>query len=98
MIISTTENNKWRELESVDRKGIELTVVEERQKIRGFGTCFSELGAWLLTALKKASARHFSMSFSTRINVISTIAELLWEQAIFHWTFFPTMKQTATMK
>ena len=46
MIISSTEKQVWYENQSADKKGIELTVSEERQKIRGFGTCFSELGAF----------------------------------------------------
>lgn len=53
MMVSTTENYVWRELQSVDKKGIELTEVGERQKIRGFGTCFSELGALALGKLEK---------------------------------------------
>ena len=51
MIISTTENQAWRELSAVDKKGIELSVVGERQNIRGFGTCFSELSALALNEL-----------------------------------------------
>lgn len=51
MIISTTENQAWRELSAVDKKGIELSVVGERQAIRGFGTCFSELSALALDSI-----------------------------------------------
>jgi hypothetical protein len=36
MIISTTEKNAWTELRSVDKKGIELTVIGEKQTVRGF--------------------------------------------------------------
>ncbi len=57
MMISTTENYAWRELQSVDEKGIELTEVGERQKIRGFGTCFSELGALALGKLEKSERK-----------------------------------------
>lgn len=45
MIISTTENKPWQLLESSNKKGIVLEVGDEKQTIRGFGTCFSELGA-----------------------------------------------------
>ncbi len=51
MIISTTENMPWQQLDKVDKKGIELTIAGEAQKIRGFGTCFSELGACALDKL-----------------------------------------------
>lgn len=51
MIISTTEKRTWAEISEVKEKGIELTVVGERQKIRGFGTCFSELSAQALQKL-----------------------------------------------
>ena len=54
MIISSTEKQVWYENQSADKKGIELTVSEERQKIRGFGTCFSELGALALNSLEKS--------------------------------------------
>ena len=54
MIISSTEKQTWYENKSADKKGIELTVVGERQKIRGFGTCFSELGALALGSLEKS--------------------------------------------
>ena len=50
MIISSIESCQWVESLPTDKKGIELSIVDERQKIRGFGTCFSELGA---LALKK---------------------------------------------
>lgn len=55
MIISSTENQVWYKNQSVEKKGIELTVAEERQKIRGFGTCFSELGALALNSLEKSA-------------------------------------------
>lgn len=59
MIISTTENKVWYENQRTDRKGIDLTVVGERQKIRGFGTCFSELGALALNSLEKSEREAF---------------------------------------
>ncbi len=52
MIISTTEKSAWTELNEVQEKGICLAVAEERQSIRGFGTCFSELGALALQKLE----------------------------------------------
>lgn len=51
MIISTTENRRWVEIQPTDKKGIELSVVGERQNIRGFGTCFSELSALALDSI-----------------------------------------------
>ena len=59
MIISTTENNAWQELSRVEGKGIELTVVSEEQQIRGFGTCFSELGALALGKLDPSERDSF---------------------------------------
>ena len=54
MIISTTEKSAWTELSLTDKKGIELTVLGERQTVRGFGTCFSELGALALEGLSES--------------------------------------------
>ena len=54
MIISTTEFSPWKELEATDKKGIPLEIVGERQEIRGFGTCFSELGAVALNGLSES--------------------------------------------
>ena len=48
MFICTTEGNPWQKMEKSDRAGVELRVGEEMQRIRGFGTCFSELGALAL--------------------------------------------------
>ena len=59
MIISTTENQAWRELSAVDKKGIELSIVGERQVIRGFGTCFSELSALALDSIGAVAIRLF---------------------------------------
>ena len=59
MIISTTENHKWKESESTDKKGIMLTVEGERQQIRGFGTCFSELSALALKNLDESERKDF---------------------------------------
>ncbi len=57
MIISTTEKNAWVELNEVNEKGIDLAVAEERQSIRGFGTCFSELGALALQKLDEGERK-----------------------------------------
>ena len=54
MIISTTELSPWKELKATDKKGITLEIVGERQEIRGFGTCFSELGAVALNGLSES--------------------------------------------
>lgn len=54
MIISTTKEHAWQKGKSTNEKGTELTVVCEKQKIRGFGTCFSELGALALGCLEKS--------------------------------------------
>lgn len=59
MIISTTENHKWKKSESTDKKGIMLTVEGERQQIRGFGTCFSELSALALKNLDESERKDF---------------------------------------
>ena len=54
MIISTTENDPWRRLTEIDGSGIALEILSEEQKIRGFGTCFSELGAVALGKLAES--------------------------------------------
>lgn len=59
MIISTTENSRWIKGEKTDRKGILLSVEEERQKVRGFGTCFSELSALALNRLSESEKSAF---------------------------------------
>ncbi len=59
MIISTTEKQFWKKLEKTDKKGIELTVAKEKQTIRGFGTCFSELSALALEKLENSEREAF---------------------------------------
>ena len=51
MIITSTENNTWQQGKTCQDSGFEIKVVAEGQKIRGFGTCFSELGAQALNKL-----------------------------------------------
>ena len=51
MIISSTEKYAWYEGITTDKKGIELEAVAQKQQIRGFGACFSELSAKALDAL-----------------------------------------------
>ncbi len=51
MIITSTKENKWRNGKVSDQKGIELSFGEKGQKIRGFGTSFSELSALALNEL-----------------------------------------------
>ena len=50
MIITTTREAKWQKGNETS-SGIKLTFGEKQQKIRGFGTCFSELGAQALNRL-----------------------------------------------
>ena len=52
MIISTTEKNKWYNGITTDTEGIKISFGDKKQTIRGFGTCFSELGALALNTLK----------------------------------------------
>ena len=59
MIISTTESKAWSELSETQEKGIELTVAGERQTVRGFGTCFSELGALALQKIPQSEREAF---------------------------------------
>ena len=59
MIICSTEANAWCELERTSKKGIELTISEERQSVRGFGTCFSELGAQAINSLDEDAREEF---------------------------------------
>ena len=51
MIISSTERSLWKDGKESKKKGILLTLGEEKQSIRGFGTCFSELSALALNEL-----------------------------------------------
>ncbi|MBQ8392564.1 MAG: glycoside hydrolase family 30 protein [Clostridia bacterium] len=51
MIISTTEKNKWQKGKTTSKEGIKISFGDEKQNIRGFGTCFSELGAIALNKL-----------------------------------------------
>lgn len=58
MIISTTKENRWQAGKQAD-KGIKLSFGEKKQKIRGFGTCFSELGAKALNSLDPKEKKKF---------------------------------------
>ena len=51
MIISTTENARWQKGKETEKQGVLLTLGEEKQTVRGFGTCFSELSALALNDL-----------------------------------------------
>ncbi|MBQ7907568.1 MAG: glycoside hydrolase family 30 protein [Clostridia bacterium] len=51
MIITTTENKYWQQGKEVKKEGTHLTFGEEKQEIRGFGCCFSELSALALNEL-----------------------------------------------
>lgn len=53
MIISTTEKKPWTQGTETKKKGILLTLGEEKQEVRGFGTCFSELSALALNKLSE---------------------------------------------
>lgn len=58
MIITTTKENKWQKGKETDG-GIKLSLGEKKQKIRGFGTCFSELGAVALDHLDPKDKKAF---------------------------------------
>ena len=51
MIITTTENNFFTNGNTTNKKGTVLSYGEEKQLIRGFGCCFSELSALALNEL-----------------------------------------------
>ena len=51
MIISSTEKKQWQAGETSEKQGFKLETGSEKQTIRGFGTCFSELGAVALGKL-----------------------------------------------
>ena len=51
MIITSIENSYWKEGKESDGKGINLTLGDEKQSVRGFGCCFSELSALALNTL-----------------------------------------------
>ena len=58
MIITTTQEKRWQNgKEAVG--GIKLTFGDKKQKIRGFGTCFSELGAKALNNLDPKDKKEF---------------------------------------
>ena len=51
MIITTTKDKYWQEGCQAEKKGTMLSFGAERQEIRGFGCCFSELSAEALNDL-----------------------------------------------
>ena len=51
MFITSTSNAYWQPGKISNEKGFELSFGEEQQTIRGFGCCFSELGAKALNKL-----------------------------------------------
>lgn len=53
MIITSKNNSYFKEGKTTNAPGTVLTLGEELQEIRGFGTCFSELGARALNRLSK---------------------------------------------
>lgn len=59
MIITSTNDKKWQQGKSTDVKGIELEFGKAEQEIRGFGTCFSELGAVSLNKLDPKDKKAF---------------------------------------
>ena len=58
MIISTTIDKRWQQGKEA-KGGIKLEFGEAKQKIRGFGTCFSELGAVALNHLDPKEKEKF---------------------------------------
>ena len=58
MIISTTKEAKWQVGKEANG-GIKLSFGEKGQNIRGFGTCFSELGAQALNHLDPKEKQAF---------------------------------------
>ena len=57
MIISTTEKLKWALGATSKTEGIQLSFGKKKQKVRGFGCCFSELGAIALNKLSSDDKR-----------------------------------------
>ena len=53
MFITSIENSHWQKGEESTKKGILLTLGNEKQSIRGFGCCFSELSALALNKLSQ---------------------------------------------
>lgn len=51
MIITTTEKEFWKEGKESQQEGKIITFGEKKQRIRGFGCCFSELSALALQEL-----------------------------------------------
>lgn len=57
MIVTTTQEKAWAQGSVGLSEGIRLTVVGEAQTVRGFGTCFSELGALALGKLEEGERK-----------------------------------------
>ena len=59
--ITSTKDKRWYENNEISTqdKGISLSFGEKKQKIRGFGTCFSELGATALNNIPKEEKKAF---------------------------------------
>lgn len=53
MIITSTEKEYFKSGKAVKGEGVKLTFGEEKQEIRGFGCCFSELSALALNDLSE---------------------------------------------
>ncbi|MBO5374862.1 MAG: glycosyl hydrolase [Clostridia bacterium] len=51
MFIKSTKNSPWQEGKATGEQGISISLGARKQKIRGFGCCFSELSAEALNAL-----------------------------------------------
>lgn len=54
MFIQSTENACWENGKILEEQGTHLTLGEEKQTVRGFGCCFSELSARALNDLSSA--------------------------------------------
>ena len=76
MIITSKENNCWQEGKEVSESGTVLSFGEEKQTIRGFGTCFSELGAIALNTLTKEFTQQ-TVNQSAKIQIYSFFFFLL---------------------
>ncbi len=59
MIITTTEQSRWQEGKCTEKEGIKISFGNKKQSVRGFGTCFSELGAIALNKLSSEDKKAF---------------------------------------
>ena len=77
MFIQSTEKACWKNGKTVKTEGAILTLGEEKQTVRGFGCCFSELSALALNELSEKDKENFLKNGESTDNLHGGIDALL---------------------